>query len=79
MAGTMTLSGWSEISDCREKMRCSAVLRDNMSCTVGFVTFFFVSFPWQHGTRQQDWYISETKRKQFPNLTLKFILFLKLE
>ena len=40
--------------------------------------FLWVSprLPWQHGTRQQGLYISGTLRKQFPNLTAQFILFL---
>ena len=33
--------------------------------------------PWQHGTRQQGWYTSGTLRKEFPNLTVHFILSLK--
>ena len=42
-----------------------------------FCKLFFLSspsLPWQPGTRQQGWYISGGLRKQFPNLTLQFIL-----
>ena len=42
-----------------------------------FCKLLFVSspsMPWQHGTKQQGWYISETQQKQFPNLTEHFIL-----
>ena len=48
-----------------------------MNCFWDFVTWFFLSspsLPWQPGTRQQGWYIRGTLRKQFPNLTVQFIL-----
>ena len=32
------------------------------------------SLPWQYGTGQQGWYTSGTLRKQFPDLTVQFIL-----
>ena len=53
--------------------------RDKMNRTVGFVRFFVTSssLPWQLELRQQDWYISGTLRKQFPNLTVQFILSLR--
>ena len=57
------------------------VLRDKMNCTVGFVSCFLciplASFG-KNGTRQQGWYISGTLRKQFPNLTVQFILSLSM-
>ena len=42
-----------------------------------FCKLFFLSspcLPWQPGRRQQGWYISGALRKQFPNLTVQFIL-----
>ena len=48
-----------------------------MSCTICFVSWFFVNsprLPSQHGTRQQGWYISGILIKQFLNLTVEFIL-----
>ena len=48
-----------------------------MTCTVGFVGCFFVSspsLPWQHGRRQQGWYIRGTLIKQFTKPTPQFIL-----
>ena len=51
-----------------------------MNCTVGFVICFceFPSLSWQHGTRQQGWYISGTQREHSLNLTVQFILSLSM-
>ena len=48
-----------------------------MNCGVGLVNCFFVSspsLPWQHGRRQQGWYIRGTLIKQFTKPTPQFIL-----
>ena len=59
---------------------CDNLLRDKTNCTVGYVNSFVISpsLPWQHGTRQQGWYMSGTMRKQFLNLTIQFILSLSI-
>ena len=36
------------------------------------------SLPWWYGSRQQGWHTSGTLRKQFPNLTVQFILSLSI-
>ena len=58
------------------RRRGREILRDKTNSTVGFVNFFesSLSLPWQHGPRQQFWYISGTHRKQLPNFTVQFIL-----
>ena len=48
-----------------------------MNCGVGLVNCFFVSspsLPWQHGRRQQGWYIRGTLKKQFTKPTPQLIL-----
>ena len=55
-----------------------------MNCTVSLISSFLASSPsllWQHGTRQQGWYIGAILRKQFQNiqnLTVRFILSLTI-
>ena len=59
--------------DCRR----SLILRPKMNCGVGLVNCFFVSSPslhWQHGRRQQGWYIRGTRKKQFTKPTPQLIL-----
>ena len=53
------------------------ILRPKMNCGVGLVNCFFVSspsLPWQHGRRQQGWYIRGTRKKQFTKPTPQLIL-----
>ena len=53
------------------------LLRPKMNCGVGLVNCFFVSspsLPWQHGRRQQGWYIRGTLKKQFTKPTPQLIL-----
>ena len=51
------------------------LLSDKTSCTVGFVKCFSPpSLALQYVTRQKNWYTKGTVRKQFPNLTVQFIL-----
>ena len=46
-----------------------------MKCRSGWLTVCLSpSSPWQGGIRQQGWYTTETLIKQFPNLTVQFIL-----
>ena len=48
-----------------------------MNCGVGLVNCFFVSspsLPWQHGRRQQGWFIRGTQKKQFTKPTPQLIL-----
>ena len=60
------------------------LLRDKMNRTVSLISSFLASSPsllWQHGTRQQGWYIGAILRKQFQNiqnLTVRFILSLTI-
>ena len=53
------------------------LLRPKMNCGVVLVNCFFVSspsLPWQHGRRQQGWYIRGTLKKQFTKPTPQLIL-----
>ena len=53
------------------------ILRPKMNCGVGLANCFFVSspsLPWQHGRRQQGWYIRGTLKKQLTKPTPQLIL-----